>query len=112
MDAASELSVAAPAAKVRTGRVRWLVCALLFAAVVLSYLDRQVLSVLKPTLQRQYGWTEIGYGDVVFWFQAAYGLGYLAFGRLVDRIGEKVGYALAVGVWTLGQLAQALVTSP
>jgi ACS family hexuronate transporter-like MFS transporter len=94
------------------GHRRWLICALLFAAVVLSYVDRQVLSVLKPTLQKQYGWSETGYGDVVFWFQAAYGVGYLAFGRLVDRIGEKLGYALAVGVWTLGQLAQALVTSP
>src|SRR5215469_14124558 len=111
MDAASELSVAAPAAKVRTGRVRWLVCALLFAAVVLSYLDRQVLSVLKPTLQRQYGWTEIGYGDVVFWFQAAYGLGYLIFGRLLDRVGTKVGYAVAVTLWTIGHMAHALVTS-
>jgi ACS family hexuronate transporter-like MFS transporter len=111
MDAASEVSVAAPAAKVRTGRVRWLVCALLFAAVVLSYLDRQVLSVLKPTLQRQYGWTEIGYGDVVFWFQAAYGLGYLIFGRLLDRVGVKVGYAIAVALWTVGHMAHALVTS-
>jgi len=80
--------------------------------VVLSYVDRQVLSVLKPTLQKQYGWSETGYGDVVFWFQAAYGVGYLAFGRLVDRIGEKLGYALAVGIWTAGQLMQALVTSP
>jgi ACS family hexuronate transporter-like MFS transporter len=78
---------------------------------VLSYVDRQVLSVLKPTLQKQYGWSETGYGDVVFWFQAAYGVGYLAFGRLVDRIGEKLGYALAVGVWTLGQFMQAMVTS-
>lgn len=94
------------------GRRRWLICGLLFAAVVLSYVDRQVLSVLKPTLQKQYGWSETGYGDVVFWFQAAYGLGYLAFGRLVDRIGERLGYALAVGVWTLGQFMQALVTSP
>ncbi len=86
-------------------------CAILFAAVVLSYLDRQVLSVLKPTLQRQYGWTETGYGDVVFWFQAAYGVGYLAFGRLVDRVGEKVGYALAMGLWTVGHMAHALVTT-
>jgi ACS family hexuronate transporter-like MFS transporter len=91
--------------------VRWIVCALLFAAVTLSYLDRQVLSVLKPTLQRQYGWTEVGYADVVFWFQAAYGLGYLAFGRLLNRVGTKVGYTLAVGLWTIGHMAHALVTS-
>jgi ACS family hexuronate transporter-like MFS transporter len=109
MDAVSD-QVIAPIA-VRTGRVRWIVCALLFAVVVLSYLDRQVLSVLKPTLQRRYGWTEIGYGDVVFWFQAAYGLGYLVFGRLLDKVGTKVGYALAVGLWTVGHMAHALVTS-
>src|SRR5215831_12305169 len=109
MDAVSD-QVIAPTA-VRTGRVRWIVCALLFAVVVLSYLDRQVLSVLKPTLQRRYGWTEIGYGDVVFWFQAAYGLGYLVFGRLLDKVGTKVGYALAVGLWTVGHMAHALVTS-
>ena len=55
----------------RAGHVRWFVCALLFAVVALNYVDRQVLSVLKPTLQQAYGWSEIGYGDVVFWFQAA-----------------------------------------
>jgi ACS family hexuronate transporter-like MFS transporter len=110
MDAASEAKVAAAPA-VRTGRVRWMVCALLFAAVVLSYLDRQVLSVLKPTLQRQYGWTEIGYGDVVFWFQAAYGLGYIIFGRILDRVGARAGYAIAVGLWTIGHMAHALVTT-
>ena len=95
----------------RTSRVRWIVCALLFAAVVLSYIDRQVLSVLKPTLQRQYGWSEIGYGDVVFWFQAAYGAGYLIFGRLLDRLGARLGYALAVGLWTVGHIAHIFVTS-
>jgi ACS family hexuronate transporter-like MFS transporter len=94
-----------------TGIVRWVICALLFAAVALSYIDRQVLSVLKPTLQAQYHWSEIGYGDVVFWFQAAYGIGYIAFGRIVDRIGARLGYALAVTLWTIGHLAHVLVTS-
>ncbi len=93
------------------GMVRWIVCAFLFAAVALSYIDRQVLSVLKPTLQAKYGWSETGYGDVVFWFQAAYGIGYIAFGRIVDRIGARLGYALAVGLWTIGHFAHALVTS-
>jgi ACS family hexuronate transporter-like MFS transporter len=111
MGAAGEALAVRSAAGVRVGRVRWIVCALLFAAVVLSYIDRQVLSVLKPTLQRQYGWSEIGYGDVVFWFQAAYGIGYIVFGRLLDRIGAKLGYALAVGLWTFGHVAHVLVTS-
>ena len=81
-------------------RLRWVICGLLFAAVVLSYIDRLVLSVLKPTLQELYGWSETGYGDVVFWFQAAYGIGFLFFGRLIDRIGAKAGYSLAMLVWT------------
>ncbi len=93
------------------GGTRWIVVALLFAAVALSYIDRQVLSVLKPTLQHEYAWSETGYGNVVFWFQAAYGLGYIAFGRIVDRIGARLGYALAVTLWTVGHMAHALVTS-
>jgi ACS family hexuronate transporter-like MFS transporter len=95
----------------RVGHVRWLVCALLFAVVALNYTDRQVLSVLKPTLQKAYGWSETGYGDVVFWFQAAYGLGYVAFGRIVDRFGAKVGGTIAVTIWTISHMAHALVTS-
>ena len=93
------------------GRVRWIICALIFAAVVLSYIDRLVLSVLKPTLQAEYGWTETGYADVAFWFQAAYGVGFLFFGRLIDRVGAKIGYIVAMSVWTLGHFAQTLVTS-
>jgi ACS family hexuronate transporter-like MFS transporter len=94
-----------------SSHVRWVVCGLLFLAVVLSYVDRQVLSVLKPTLQHAYGWHETGYADVVFWFQAAYGVGYVAFGRFIDRFGAKLGYALAVSLWTLGHVAHVLVTS-
>ena len=95
----------------RGTRLRWLICGRLFAAVVLSYIDRLVLSVLKPTLQHLYGWSETGYGDVVFWFQAAYGLGFLFFGRLIDRIGAKAGYLLSMTVWTAAHMAHALVTS-
>ncbi|HVW75486.1 MAG TPA: MFS transporter [Rhizomicrobium sp.] len=101
---------AAEPAVTRIGHVRWFVCALLFAIVALNYTDRQVLSVLKPTLQKSYGWSEIGYGDVVFWFQAAYGLGYVCFGRIVDRFGAKVGGTIAVTIWTISHMAHALVT--
>ncbi|WP_246172788.1 MFS transporter [Nitrospirillum amazonense] len=93
------------------GRYRWLVCFLLFSAVALSYVDRQVLGVLKPLLQDRYGWTEVGYGTIVFWFQAAYASGYLVFGRLVDRIGARAGYALAVGIWTIAHMAHAAAGS-
>jgi len=93
------------------GRIRWIICGLIFAAVVLSYIDRLVLSVLKPMLQQRYGWSEEGYGDVVFWFQAAYGVSFLVFGRLIDRIGAKLGYLVAMGLWTVAHMAHALVTS-
>lgn len=93
------------------GKIRWIICALLFAAVVLSYIDRLVLSVLKPTLQAQYGWSETGYGDVVFWFQAFYGIGFLFFGRLIDKVGAKIGYLLAMSLWTVSHMAHALVTT-
>src|SRR5262245_14820389 len=93
------------------GKVRWIICALLFFAVVLSYIDRLVLSVLKPTLQGEYGWSESGYGDVVFWCQAFYGVGFLFFGRLIDRVGAKIGYVLAMTVWTLAHMAHALVST-
>jgi MFS transporter, ACS family, hexuronate transporter len=105
------VTVAAKPMRAATSHVRWIVCALLFAAVVLSYIDRQVLSVLKPTLQKDYGWSETGYGNVVFWFQATYGVGYIAFGRFVDRYGARLGYAVAVTLWTIGHMAHALVTS-
>jgi MFS transporter, ACS family, hexuronate transporter len=91
------------------GRVRWVICALLFVAIALSYVDRLVISVLKPTLQQQYHWSEQGYGDVVFWFQASYGVGLLFAGRLLDRIGPRLGYLLAMGLWTAAHMAHALV---
>src|SRR3569833_3894173 len=96
---------------VRTGHVRWFVCALLFAIVALNYTDRQVLSVLKPTLQQAYGRSETGYGWMAVSFQIAYGLGYVAFGRIVDRYGAKVGGTIAVTLWTIAHTAHAFVTS-
>jgi ACS family hexuronate transporter-like MFS transporter len=93
------------------GRIRWVICGLLFAAVVLSYIDRLVLGVLKPQLTELYGWTNSGYGDVTGYFQVCYGVGFLAFGWLIDRIGPRLGYMLAMGMWTLGHFAQVLVTT-
>ncbi|MGQ3231180.1 MAG: MFS transporter, partial [Blastomonas fulva] len=93
------------------GRIRWVICALLFAAVVLSYIDRLVLGVLKPQLETLYGWTNSGYGDISGYFQVCYGIGFLAFGWLIDRIGPRAGYLLAMGLWTIGHFAQVLVTS-
>ncbi len=90
------------------GRFRWVICWLLFAATVCNYIDRQMIGVLKPTLQHDLGWTETAYADIVFWFQAAYAVSYLAFGRFVDKVGAKVGYAVAYSIWTVGHIGHAL----
>ncbi|MDO7843504.1 MFS transporter [Sphingomonas immobilis] len=95
----------------RRGRVRWIVCAFLFFAVVLSYIDRLVLPVLKPDLQARYGWSETGYADLAIWFQAVYGISYVVFGRIVDRVGARIGYAIAVVLWTAGHVAHIAFTS-
>ena len=59
-------------------------------------MDRQIIGVLKPTLQSEFGWSESDFADLIFWFQAAYALGYLGFGRLIDKIGARLGYAAVV----------------
>jgi ACS family hexuronate transporter-like MFS transporter len=84
---------------------------MLFAATAINYVDRQIIGVLKPTLQLEYGWTETSFANVVFWFQAAYAVGYLGFGKLIDRVGARLGYAAAVVVWTIAHIAHALVTT-
>jgi len=95
----------------RAGRYRWFICGLIFAATVINYVDRQMIGVLKPTLQREFGWTEITYGDIVFWFQAAYALGFVVFGRLMDRLGTRLGYALAMAIWTAAHIAHSAARS-
>ena len=106
---AAQMATIRPA--IRHGSVRWIICALLFLAVVLSYVDRLVLPVLKPDLQARYGWSETGYADLAILFQAVYGLSYVAFGRLIDRFGARIGYTLAVALWTIGHVAHTAFTS-
>ncbi len=95
------------AAAARASNYRWVICGLLFAATAINYIDRQILGVLKPTLQHELNWNEIQYADIVFWFQAAYAVGYLGFGRLVDRIGARLGFAGAIVIWTAAHVAHA-----
>src|SRR5438477_9922580 len=92
-------------------RVRWTVVALLFAATTVNYIDRQVLGILAPTLTRELGWRETDYAAIVSWFSVAYGVGLLGMGRVMDRIGVRLGLSLAVGVWSLAAMAHALVRS-
>ena len=95
----------------RRGRVRWTICSMLFVATSINYMDRQVIGLLKPTLQHSIGLTEIGYGYIVAAFQVAYAAGLLIAGRLVDRLGSRVGYALIMGMWSLAAMGHALATS-
>nr|WP_291040073.1 MFS transporter [Dyadobacter sp. 50-39] len=94
-----------------TGNYRWAICTLLFFATTINYLDRQVLGLLKPVLELQYGWTEQDYGYIVMAFSATYAIGLVVFGRVVDRIGAKTGYTISVTIWSIAAMCHALVTS-
>lgn len=89
------------------GHFRWVICALLFFAATVNYIDRQVLSILKPTLEHEFGWSETDYGWIVFSFQTAYAIGLLIVGRLMDRFGTKKGFAYSITLWSLAALAHA-----
>jgi ACS family hexuronate transporter-like MFS transporter len=98
-------------AGILAGRFRWLICGLLFLGVTKNYMDRQVLGVLKIPLQREFGWSEIDYGNIVFAFQTAYAAGMLAVGRLVDRFGTRLGYAVVMVFWSVASMAHAIAGS-
>jgi len=86
----------------RIGRYRWVIVGLLFAATAINYVDRQMIGVLKPTISAELGWNETTYADVVTWFQIAYAIGYLSFGKIVDAIGARIGFSIAFVIWTIG----------
>lgn len=91
--------------------VRWTICALLFFATSINYMDRQVLSILAPTLQHSIGWTEAQYGYIVGAFQAAYAIGLILAGYVVDKLGSRIGYAVVMGIWSLAAMGHALARS-
>jgi ACS family hexuronate transporter-like MFS transporter len=91
----------------RPSSYRWTICALLFVATTINYVDRQVLGILAPTLQRELHWTEADYGDIVSWFSLAYAFGFLIAGRVMDWIGVRRGLAGAVVAWSLAAMAHA-----
>lgn len=100
-----------PSVRERIGYYRWRICALLFFATTVNYTDRQVLGVLAPDLQRIIGWNEIEYGYIVTGFQAAYALGLLIAGGAIDRIGTRLGYAIAITIWSLAAMSHSLARS-
>jgi ACS family hexuronate transporter-like MFS transporter len=93
------------------GHFRWVICALLLLGVTKNYMDRQVLGVLKTTLQHELGWSEIDYGNLVFAFQAAYAVGMIVMGWIVDRLGTRLGYAVAMVFWSLAAMGHAAASS-
>lgn len=94
----------------KAGRRRWVVCGLLFAATAVNYIDRQMIGVLKPTLKEELGWQESDFATIVFWFQMAYAIGYISFGRIVDVLGARLGYGVAIVIWTAGHMAHGFAT--
>src|ERR1700751_5441357 len=94
-----------------TSQVRWLICALFFFAASVNYMDRQVIGLLKPTLQAQFGWIKEGYSNIVVAFQFAYGSSLLFIGKLIDRIRTRKGATLAVLFWSISAMGHATATS-
>ncbi|TAE51659.1 MAG: MFS transporter, partial [Bacteroidetes bacterium] len=95
----------------RIGKYRWVVVALLFFATTINYLDRQVIGLLKPTLEQEFSWSETDYGNIVMAFSAAYAIGLLIFGRIVDLIGTKMGYIVSIILWSIAAMLHALARS-
>jgi MFS transporter, ACS family, hexuronate transporter len=104
-------TTAGDATSTRRSNQRWVICALLFFATTVNYIDRQVIGLLKPTLTEEFNWSERDYANIVFAFQAAYAIGLVSVGRLIDRIGVKWGYALAVAFWSIAGMAHAAASS-
>ncbi len=99
---------AAGQAVTKAGMYRWTIVALLFAATTVNYIDRTMLGLLKTDLSAEFGWNDADYGNIVTAFQAAYALGFLIMGRLIDRFGAKAGYAIAIVVWTIGHVMHGI----
>src|SRR5437762_741551 len=103
----SRTGPAAAPVSARAGYFRWTICGLLFLAATINYVDRQVIGLLKPMLQGQFGWSEIDYADIVFAFQLAYAIGFVFAGRVIDRLGTKLGFSLSLLIWSAAAIAHA-----
>ena len=95
----------------KIGYYRWRIVALLFFATTINYIDRQVLGILAPELQEKLGWSESDYGMIIAAFQAAYAIGLLTTGRLLDRIGTRLGYSIAITLWSVAGMFHAAARS-
>lgn len=93
------------------GNYRWTIVALLFFATTINYLDRQVVGLLKPALEKDFHWSELDFSRIVQVFSAAYAVGLLVFGRVIDRIGTKLGYTISIVFWSIAAMLHGLATS-
>ncbi len=91
------------------GKYRWTICALIFFATTINYLDRAVIGLLKGELETEFKWTESDYSKIVIAFQLAYASGMLIVGRFIDRVGTKLGYAIAIVLWSIAAAGHAFV---
>lgn len=94
-----------------TGNYRWVICALLFFATTVNYLDRAVISLLKSTLSKEFKWTDGDYTNIEIAFKLAYSLGLITAGGLIDKVGTKLGYFMSTLLWSLSAVGHALVSS-
>ncbi len=94
----------------KIGKYRWTICSLVFYATTINYLDRQVISLLKTTLEKEFSWTETDYSNIVIAFQFAYAVGMVGAGRIIDRIGTKLGYAITLALWSVASILHAFAT--
>ena len=97
-----------------TGKIsnyRWLIVVLLFFATTINYIDRQIIGLLKPILEKEFNWTETDFAHIVMAFTAAYAVGLLFFGWLIDKIGTRLGYAITIVIWSIAGMLHALARS-
>ena len=92
--------------------LRWYIAGLLFLATTINYVDRQVFSILAPDLQKEIGWSELDYARIVIAFQLSYAVMLLVSGRILDRIGTKIGFALAIVAWSVAEVGHAFARTP
>ena len=93
----------------KVGSYRWTILALVFYATSVNYFDRSIIGVLAPTLTRLFGWSNTDYANIQIAFKAAYAVGMLTMGGIIDRLGTKKGYALSIGIWSIFGMLHAVV---
>jgi len=95
----------------KTGNLRWIVVILLFFATTINYMDRQVMGLLKPVLEKDFDWSETDYSRMVMAFSLTYAIGLLVFGRMIDKLGTRLGYSISIIWWSIAAMLHAFVAT-